>query len=148
MKLYLYTGVALRNIVPVGQNFDTPPRNPELLKSHENEMPCEDTKKVYFIEDRLCPENQVRLIEILLNENQDKRNVQIFTHSPYVLDMAYWTGKKLGYEVKGYDVIFSNKEETEVEFSDPTGGNMEHLWISLNKAIHIIEKVEKEVKGE
>lgn len=148
MKLYIYVGEALRHIIPSGFHFDFPARNDEFLKVHEKEIPYGDARRVYLPEERLTPFEQVDKVESILVQCEGESNIQIFTHSPYVLDMAYWTGKKLGYEVKAFNVIYADKERTEVKFEDPTGDNFELPWKSLNRALHVIDKVQKEVESE
>lgn len=148
MKLYLYTGEGLNNIIPTGSKFDRPALNPNFLQVHNEEVPYLQTRRIYIPEERLCPVAQVRMVEILLNEHSNKKHIQMFTHSPYVLDMAYWEGKRLGYEIKAFNVIFANNNSYEVAFEDPTGTNFELPWAGLNKAIKIIDDTQKAVEGE
>lgn len=144
MKLYIYTGEMLSEVVPSGSSNEIPAKD-KLVSKHDQEMPYIVTTRVYFPESKLHVNEQIRMTEIVVLQEKDKRNIQLFTQSPWVLEYAWWLGKKHGFETKVFHVI--RGEDKKPIFEDPNGEDLECVYKSVNKAIGILESIQEEVEN-
>lgn len=144
MKLYIYTGEMLPEVVPTGNSNETPAKD-KLISKHDQEMPYVVTARVYFPEGRLHVNEQLRMTEIVILQEKDKRNIQLFSQSPWVIEYAWWLGKKHGFETKIFHVL--RGEDKKPTFEDPEGMDFECVYKSINKAISVLESIQEEVES-
>lgn len=144
MKLYIYTGEMLPEVIPSGNSNEIPAKD-KLLTTHDQEVPYITTARVYFPEGKLHINEQIRMTELVILAEKDKRNIQLFSQSPWVIEYAWWLGKKHGFETKIFHVIPG--ENRKPIFEDPKGDNIECVYASINKAIHVLESIQEEVEN-
>lgn len=145
MKLYIYTGELLPEVIPTGNSNEIPAKD-KLLTVHDQEMPYVTTARVYFPEGKLHVNEQLRMTEIVILQEKDKRNIQLFSQSPWVIEYAWWLGKKHGFDTKAFHVI--RGEDKKPVFEDPEGKDLECVYKSINKAISVLESIQGEVESE
>lgn len=143
MKLYIYTGEALLDVIPSGIANDIPAKH-KLLDKHDEDMPYIITTRAYFPEGKLHVIGQMKMTEIIIVSEKDKRNIQLFSQSPWVIEYAWWLGKKHGFDTKIFHVIPGEKNKP--IFEDPTGESLECVIESINKGINILEDIQHEVE--
>ena len=141
MKLYIYTGEALNSIVP-NERRDTN----KLLDMHIEEMPRNKTRRVSYLENGMCPKHQIMVTELVLAEEKKNRNIQLFTHSPYIIEAATLYGKKFGYEIKYFHVIYNRDNGiTTPVYKDNDGSDEEAMWVPVCEAVGLLDDLNEEI---
>lgn len=144
MKLHIYTGEMLQEVITTGEYNEISIKN-NLISKHDQDMPYVITSRVYFPEGKLHVNDQLKMTEVIILREKDKRNIQLFSQSPWVIEYAWWLGKKHGFETKVFHVI--QREDKKPVFEDPNGEDLECIYKSVNKAIGILESIQEEVEN-
>lgn len=144
MKLHIYTGEMLQEVITTGEYNEISIKN-NLISKHDQDMPYVITSRVYFPEGKLHVNDQLKMTEVIILREKDKRNIQLFSQSPWVIEYAWWLGKKHGFETKVFHVI--QGEDKKPVFEDPNGEDLECIYKSVNKAIGILESIQEEVEN-
>lgn len=131
MKLFVYAGEALNEFLS-GSVMNAR----EIFREHrisgdiETEVFFNTQIDVYF------PKYQVEFIDINLEYYKDKKDVTMCTHSPVALEAIIKSGKKHGYEIVAYNVIYDNdnKSIAKAVQAKTLSGTLEMCFKDFNSA--------------
>lgn len=140
MKLYLYAGEALDLILPYNHSQAG---NIELVL--DNGMLYANDKTIAYYPqnlDILHPKNQVSYIHTSLLHFKNTKNVVICTHSPTAFEAAIKAGKRHGYEIKCFHVIFDETDKSKIKLE--TNSPFEACFKDFNRAIKLLDKLDPE----